>query len=51
MKFKLGTNFAIFAIFFGMALILAVKNQNWLGALIFLIVGLMSLWADNNKKK
>ena len=51
MKLKFGTNFAIFAIFFGMALVLALKNGNWIGALIFLIAGLISLWADNNKKK
>ena len=51
MKLKLGTNFAIFVIFFGMALVLALKNGNWIGALIFLIAGLISLWADNKKKK
>jgi len=51
MKLKFGTNFAIFVIFFGMALILALRNGNWLGALIFLIVGLISLWADNKGKK
>ncbi|MEK6760293.1 MAG: hypothetical protein AABX93_00025 [Nanoarchaeota archaeon] len=47
MKLKLGTNFAVFIIFFGMALILSFKNQNWIGAAIFLIVGLVSLLADN----
>lgn len=51
MKLKLGTNFAVFVIFFGMALILALRNQNWIGALIFLMAGLISLWADNKGKK
>ncbi|HJZ18612.1 MAG TPA: hypothetical protein VJ208_00735 [Candidatus Nanoarchaeia archaeon] len=50
MKLKLRTNFAIFVIFFGMALILALKNRNWIGALIFLIIGLVSLWGDNRWK-
>ena len=51
MKLKLGTNFAVFVIFFGMALVLSLKNQNWIGAAIFFIIGLVSLLADSKKKR
>jgi len=37
---------AVFVIFFGIALIEAVQQHNWLEATLFLAVGLLSLWAD-----
>lgn len=40
------TNITVFIIFFGIALIEAIKNDNWLGAGLFLALGLLSLWAD-----
>jgi hypothetical protein len=48
-NFKL-TNFAVFIIFFGIALIEAFQKNNWLEAALFLALGIMSLWADLRKK-
>ncbi len=42
-------NIAVFVIFFGIALIEALKNQNWFEALLFLALGILSLWADFKK--
>ena len=43
------TNIAVFIIFFGIALIEALQKQNWPEALLFLSLGLISLWADFRK--
>jgi hypothetical protein len=43
------TNVAVFIIFFGIALIEAFQKQNWLEAALFLILGIISLWADLQK--
>ena len=43
------TNLAVFIIFFGIALIEAIQKQNWLEAVLFLALGLISLWADFKK--
>lgn len=48
---KLGTNMIIFILFFGVALVEAFQSQNWLLAGLFLILGLVFLYADNIKKK
>jgi hypothetical protein len=42
-------NFAVFIIFFGLALIEAFQKQNWLEAALFLTLGIISLWADIRK--
>ena len=44
------TNFAVFIIFFGIALIEALQKQNWLEAALFLALGVLSFWADFKKK-
>ena len=44
------TNLAVFIIFFGIALIEAFQNKNWLQALLFLSLGIISLWADFKKR-
>ena len=44
------SNLAVFMLFFGIALIEALKNQNWIEALLFLSLGILSLWADFKKK-
>lgn len=44
-----GTNFAVFIIFFGIALVEALQQKNWLGAMLFLALGIMSLRADFKK--
>jgi hypothetical protein len=43
------TNLAVFIIFFGIALIEALQKQNWLEAILFLALGVISLWADIRK--
>jgi hypothetical protein len=43
------TNLAVFIIFFGIALIEALQKHNWLEALLFLALGIISLWADIRK--
>jgi hypothetical protein len=43
------TNLAVFIIFFGIASIEAFKHQNWIEALLFLALGIISLWADARK--
>lgn len=42
-------NFAVFVIFFGIALIEALQKQSWLEAGLFLALGALSLWADFRK--
>jgi len=46
---KLGKNFAVFILFFGIALLEAFQKQNWLEAVLFLALGAVSLWADLRK--
>jgi len=43
-------NITVFIIFFGIALIEALQKGNWLGAVLFLALGILSLWADFRKK-
>ena len=44
------TNIAVFIIFFGLALIEAIKHHDWLEAILFMSLGVISLWADFRKK-
>ena len=44
------TNIAVFLLFFGIALIEAIKKQNWLEAALFLALGVISLLADIRKR-
>ena len=46
---KLGTNFAIFILFFGVAATEAVQTQNWLRVTFWVAIGLVFLWADLRK--
>lgn len=39
-------NLAVFMIFFGIALVEAVQQANWIGGGLFLLLGIISLWAD-----
>ncbi len=43
------TNIAVFILFFGIALIEAFRNKNWIEAALFFALGLISLWADLKK--
>lgn len=49
-NFKIGANFAVFVLFFGLAILEAFKNQNWLESALFALLGLIFLWADSKKK-
>lgn len=47
MKIKLGMNFAIFILFFGVAALEAFQTQNWPKAGFWAAIGLVFLLADN----
>lgn len=49
-EIKLGTNFAVFLLFFGVATLEAFQTQNWLKAAFWLAIGIVFLVADNLKK-
>lgn len=46
----LGTNFIIFLLFFGVALLEALKEGNWLKAALWAAVAIAFLLADNLKR-
>jgi len=43
----LGTNFAVFVLFFGVATVEAFQTRNWLKAAFWLAIGIVFLVADN----
>jgi hypothetical protein len=47
---KLGANFAVFVLFFGVAVLEAFQTKNWLKAAFWLAIGLVFLVADNLRK-
>ena len=49
-KIKLSTNFAVFLLFFGVAMLEAFQTRNWLKALFWVAIGIVFLAADNLKK-
>jgi len=50
MKIRPGINFAVFVLFFGIALLEAFRAGNWLSAGLWMLVGLLFLFADNLRK-
>lgn len=48
-KFRLGSNVAVFLLFFGVSVLEAVQTRNWLKALFWLAIGLVFLLADTRK--
>lgn len=50
-KIKLGTNFAVFLLFFGVSVLDAFQSRNWIRAILWLAIGIVFLAADNLKKK
>ena len=48
-RISLGTNFAIFALFFGVATLEAIQTRNWIKAAFWLAIGLVFLLADSLK--
>jgi hypothetical protein len=49
-KIRLGMNFTVFLLFFGIALLDAVQTQNWLRSIFWIAVGIIFLTADNLAK-
>lgn len=48
-RIRLGTNFTIFALFFGVAALEAFQTRNWLKAAFWLAIGGVFLIADNSR--
>ena len=46
-RIRLGANFAIFVLFFGVATLEAFQTGNWIKAALWLAIGLVFLLADN----
>jgi len=46
-KPRLGTNFTIFLLFFGVASLEAFQTRNWIKAAFWLAIGIVFLLADN----
>jgi len=49
-KIRLNTNFTIFILFFGVAMLEAFQTKNWTKAAFWLVIGVVFLMADNVKK-
>ena len=49
-KIKLGTNFTIYLLFFGVAALEAFQTRNWPKAAFWLAIGIVFLVADNLKR-
>ena len=47
---KLGTNFVIFILFFGVATLDATQTQNWLRVAFWVAIGAVFLFADAKKE-
>ena len=50
-KIKLGSNFTIFLLFFGVAVLEAFQTLNWIKAALWLAIGFVFLVADNLKQR
>lgn len=50
-KIKPGTNFVIFILFFGVAVLEAFQTLNWFKAAFWLAIGAVFLAGDNLKKE
>lgn len=48
---KVGTNAAVFVLFFGMALLETFREGNWIKAALWLAIGVVFLLGDNIKPK
>jgi hypothetical protein len=49
-RVRLGANFAVFLLFFGVAALEALQTRNWIKAAFWLAIGLVFLAADNLRK-
>lgn len=48
---RLGTNFAVFVLFFGVATLEAFQTKNWIKAAFWLLIGIVFLTTDNLKQR
>lgn len=48
---RIGTNFAVFLLFFGVATLETFETKNWMKAAFWLAIGIVFLVADNLKSK
>lgn len=49
-RIRFSTNFAVFLLFFGVAMLEAFQTQNWLKASFWVAIGIVFLVADNLRK-
>jgi hypothetical protein len=47
---KFGTNFTVFLLFFGVAVLEAFQTLNWIKAAFWLAIGIVFLAADNLRR-
>jgi len=47
---RIGTNFTIFLLFFGVALLEAFQTRNWAKAAFWLAIGIVFLMADRQRR-
>jgi hypothetical protein len=50
MRRQLGTNFTVFSLFFGIAMLEALQTRNWTRAAFWLAISIVFLLADNLKR-
>ena len=50
-RIRLSTNFTVFLLFFGVALVEAFQTRNWLKAIFWVAIAMVFLIADNLGKK
>ena len=48
-RLKLGSNFAVFVLFFGIAALEAFQTQSWLKAIFWLAIAVVFLYADRKE--
>jgi hypothetical protein len=48
---RIGVNFTVFLLFFGVALLEAFQSQNWLKAAFWLAIGMVFLVGDNLRNR
>ena len=49
-KIRLSTNFTVFLLFFGIAVLEAFQTRNWIKAAFWAAIGIVFLAADNLRK-
>ena len=49
-RIKLGSNFTVFLLFFGVATLEAFQSRNWIKAAFWFAIGMVFLVADNLRK-